>query len=63
MRDLADVLVALAKSGYLPRRPFEDEMQNNRVRGDYQLTTDRRRVIDYAFDPFVRRVTASLHER
>lgn len=38
MRDLADILVALAKSGYSPRRPFEDEMQNNRVRGDYQLT-------------------------
>ncbi len=28
-----------------------------------EIATDRRRVIDYAFDPIVRRVTASLHER
>ena len=38
MQDLADLLIAMARSGHSPRRPFDDDMQNNSVRGDYEVT-------------------------
>jgi hypothetical protein len=37
MHQLAATLIKLARSGYSPRRPFHDAMQENRVAGDYDL--------------------------
>jgi hypothetical protein len=37
MRTLSQQLIALARSGHSPRRPFDDEMHKNTVRGDYDL--------------------------
>lgn len=37
MRGLSNQLLELARSGHSPRFPFDDEMQNNTVWGDYDL--------------------------
>ena len=44
MRALSKQLIALARSGHSPRRPYDDEMEKNRVSGDYDLVEIVRRM-------------------